>query len=366
MKIRSVETAIVNLPLARPFRTALRTVHEVQSMIVTLTTEEGLVGVGEAVPTHVITGESIGSIRHAVDKILAPHLIGMSIEEREAIFQLMDRTLVGNTSAKAAVDLAIHDLIAQVSGLPLKNFLGGCRSELTTDLTVSVQHAQAMADEAQHHVAKGFNVLKIKVGTGEIKDDLERIRTIRQRIGSGPVIRLDANQGWKPKEAIRLIRQLEDEGLGIELVEQPVAAHDIHGLKDVTSHVETLIMADESMFSIYDARRLLEMRAVDLMNIKLMKTGGIREAMKISALAEGFGVECMAGSMMETNIGATAAAHFAASQSNVTRYDLDAPLLLNEQVEMGGINYEGPVIRFSKEAGLGFDRQMLKRWMKGR
>jgi L-alanine-DL-glutamate epimerase-like enolase superfamily enzyme len=210
-----------------------------------------------------------------------------------------------------------------------------------------------MADDAARYVSNGFKVLKVKVGKDTIEKDVERIQTIHERVGVGVRIRLDANQGWSPKEAIHAIRKMEDCLLPIELVEQPVHADDIEGLKQVTDHTYTPIMADESVFSPIDAKRVLETRSADLINIKLMKSGGIHEAVKINHLAEAYGVECMVGSMIETKLGITAAAHFAASQSNVTRIDFDAPLMLTEDPIEGGVQYEKARLTFSEGDGLG-------------
>ncbi|MCY8144630.1 enolase C-terminal domain-like protein, partial [Bacillus haynesii] len=174
------------------------------------------------------------------------------------------------------------------------------------------------------------------VGKNDIATDLERIREIRQQAGPAVRIRVDANQGWTAKEAVKAIRKMEDEGLSIELVEQPVHRYDLEGLKQVTDAVDTPIMADESVFTPRDAFHVLKTRSADLINIKLMKSGGIRQALQINAMAEACGVECMAGSMIETRLGITAAAHFAASQKNVTKFDFDAPLMLKEDIVEGG------------------------------
>ena len=167
--------------------------------------------------------------------------------------------------------MAIYDLLGQLADMPLYQLLGGFRHAIDTDFTVSVNDAVEMADDAERYVADGFNVLKVKVGIGKISEDIKRIKAIRERVGSAPIIRLDANQGWQAKEAVRAIRLLEDAGLDIELIEQPVLAEDIEGLKYVTDNTLTPIMADESVFSVQDAKQVLKMRAADLINIKLMK-----------------------------------------------------------------------------------------------
>ncbi|MFD1018142.1 mandelate racemase/muconate lactonizing enzyme family protein [Thalassobacillus hwangdonensis] len=353
MKIVSIDTYYGAVPLHTPFKTALRTVTVAETVIVKVTCDNGIIGWGEAPPTHVITGDSLASIESAITNVFKPLLTGESITERDRLFALINKAIVGNTSAKAAIDMALHDCAAQQAGLPLHVFLGGYRDEIETDYTVSVNTPEEMAADAKAYINNGFNVLKVKVGKDQISTDIERIKAIREKVGDSCLIRLDANQGWRPKEAVSAIRKMEDLGLDIELVEQPVLAHDLKGLKYVTENVDTPIMADESVFSIYDAREVLETASADLINIKLMKAGGIHQAMKIANLAESFGVECMVGSMIETKLGITAAAHFAASQKNVTRYDFDAPLMLADDIVSGGIIYNERKITFNSGSGLG-------------
>lgn len=343
MRIQAIETIPVAVPLTKPFKTALRTVTTAYAIYVKVTTVDGRAGWGEAPPTHVITGDSLGSITYAIEEVIAPLLVGLDVRNREEVFHLLKRSIVRNTSAKAAVDMAIHDLLGQLAGLPLYQLLGGFREKIETDFTVSVNDAVEMADDAERYIADGFNVLKVKVGIGDIGEDIARIQAIRERVGAAPKIRLDANQGWKPKEAVFAIGKMEDAGLDIELIEQPVAADDVDGLAYVTNH--TL--------------RALQLRAADLINIKLMKSGGIHEALKINALAEMYGVECMVGSMIETKLGITAAAHLAASQPNITRFDFDAPLMLAEDIVAGGIVYVGRVIRLPEGPGLGLDQEAM-------
>ncbi|APC49731.1 dipeptide epimerase [Virgibacillus halodenitrificans] len=356
MQIQNIETFQTAIPLHTPFKTALRTVTIAESVVVKITCEGGVTGFGEAPPTHVITGDSLASIDFAINRVFKPLLLGMDIDAREQIFEKLHGSMVGNPSAKAAVDIALYDCIANAASTPLVSFLGGYRKEIETDYTVSVNTPQEMAADARKYIDNGFNVLKIKVGKDQIEQDVKRIQAIRQEIGDDTLIRLDANQGWNAKEAVKAIRQMESLGLDIELIEQPVNAYDIEGLKYVTDNTETPIMADESVFSPLDAKRILENKAADLINIKLMKAGGIHQALKIATLAQAYGVECMVGSMIETRLGITAAAHFAASQPNVTRYDFDAPLMLTDDLIQGGVTYEGKVIRLGTAAGLGIKK----------
>lgn len=353
MKIQQIEAFRLSIPLKKPFKTALRTAYKADSVVVKIVTDSGLIGWGEAPATVVITGDSQESIESAIINTFSPLLVGKSLLAYEQIFQLLHSGMVNNNSAKAAIDMALYDLLAQHCRLPLYQFLGGYRNQIETDFTVSVNSPEEMGEDAIRYIQAGFRVLKVKVGKDSIETDIARIHEIRKRIGKEVKIRLDANQGWKVKDAIRSIRKMEDMGLDIELVEQPVQAHDIAGLKMVTDSVDTPIMADESVFTPREAYQVLQMRAADLINIKLMKAGGIYKAKRINYMAEECGVECMVGSMIESRIGITAAAHLAASMRNITRFDFDAPLMLSSDPVQGGVKYDGRVMTFDNSPGLG-------------
>ncbi|WP_223588774.1 mandelate racemase/muconate lactonizing enzyme family protein [Neobacillus bataviensis] len=353
MIIEQIETFRVAVPLIKPFKTALRTVTTAESIFVKINCDNGIVGWGEAPPTIVITGDSLSSIESAIHHVIKPFLQKKSLLQYEVIFQGLKTLLVGNPSPKAAVDMAIYDCLSQYCKLPLYQFLGGHKKEMETDFTVSVNGPEEMGEDAVSYIQKGFNVLKVKVGKDDIAADIERILEIRRRVGKDIKIRLDANQGWSAKDAIRAIRKMEDNDLRIELVEQPVKAEDIEGLKQVTDAVDTLIMADESVFTPKQAFQVLKTRSADLINIKLMKAGGIYQAQIINQLAETCGVECMVGSMIETRLGITAAAHFAASKQNINRFDFDAPLMLAKDLVEGGIQYNNRLITMPESPGLG-------------
>ncbi len=353
MKIVEIITGRMAIPLKKPFKTALRTVEAVDDVIVKITTDDGRVGYGEAAPTAVITGDTTASISFAVKNIIGKQLVGMEIENTEAIMERLDGCMVKNTSAKAAVDIAIYDLVGQLYNAPLFRLWGGYRSELRTDITISVNEPEQMARDSAEAVKLGYDTLKIKVGK-DSQRDIERIKAIRRAVGDGVALRIDANQGWKPKEAVRTLRKMEDEGLFIELVEQPVIAHDVEGLKHVTDNVDIPVMADESVFSTLDALKIMQMRAADLVNIKLMKTGGIHNALKICALAEINGIECMMGCMLEGKISVTAAAHLAAAKRVITKIDLDGPSLCSEDPIPGGANFDEYQIRLPETSGFGF------------
>ncbi|MFD1416346.1 dipeptide epimerase [Oceanobacillus jeddahense] len=355
MKIVDMELYHSSIPLHTPFKTALRTVTVAESIFVKISCDNGVIGWGEAPPTHVITGDSLASIHYAIDKVIRPILIGANLSSYAGVFEQLENIIVRNTSAKAAVDMALYDCLAQTAKQPLYHYLGGYRSRIENDYTVSVNDIAQMEKDAKLYKENGFRILKVKVGKDSAEKDIERIAAVRKAAGDDVLIRLDANQGWTAKEAVKAITHMEEMGLNIELVEQPVPADDIIGLKYITERTATPIMADEAVFSIEDARRVLETGASDLINIKLMKAGGIHQAIKIANLAQAFRVSCMVGSMIETKLGITAAAHFAASHPAVTRFDFDAPLMLADDILEGGIHYEGKgnQITFLNQPGLG-------------
>lgn len=352
MRIDKIELKHISIPLKKTFKTALRTVDSAENTVVLVHTDDGLTGFGEAPPTKAITGEDNESIRAAINEYIIPALTGQDMSDMDVLQQKLHGAVSGNNSAKAAVDMALYDLYTRQLGKPLYQYLGGYRNKVETDITISINEPEEMEADAAAAAEQGFSALKLKVGIDAGKD-VQRVKCIRNAVGKDMKIRLDANQGWEVDEAIRTIRTLEDLDLDIELVEQPVKARDFAGLKKVKDNVNTIIMADESMFTAQDARELLEMQAADLLNIKLMKCGGIYKALQIVEIAEEYGVECMLGSMVESKISLTAAAHLAAAKKSITRVDLDAAILLKEDPVIGGFYKNIPWFSLDDSPGLG-------------
>ena len=360
MKITDIAIGTISIPLITPFKTALRTVNRIEDLIVRVTLDSGETGYGEAPPTAVITGETRQSITAALCDYLAPVAMGADPSDRDEFFTRLDRAMAKNTSAKAALDIAVHDALSQSLGLPLFRFLGRrapgqVRTVLETDLTISVNDPDTMAADARSAVGRGFRILKVKVGKGG-PEDVERVRRVRQAAGADAVLRIDANQGWTPEEAVRTIGLMEDAGLNIELVEQPVSCHDFRGMQYVTARTQTPILADESVFSPEDAARIIEEHGADWINIKLMKTGGIWPAEKICDLAEQSGVTCMMGCMLESAVSVSGGAHLAAARSVIALCDLDGPSLCAENPYTGGPVYREQQIILPETPGIGFTR----------
>ena len=352
MKITDVRLSKLSVPLRVPFRTALRSRDHIEDVVIELITDTGAVGYGEAPPTGVITGDTFGSIMGALYEHLIPLLIGREVDEFEDLMGLVQNSVVHNSSAKAAVDMALWDLYGQLYRIPVYKLLGGARDSIVTDITISVNDPQIMARDTKNALERGYDTLKVKVGE-DPSLDVERLQAVRRAAGDKVRIRIDANQAWTPKQAVRILNSMQDEGLNIELVEQPVRAADLEGMKYVTARSDVPVLADESVFSPADALRIMQEHAADMINIKLMKCGGIYQALKILSAAEIYGVECMLGCMLEAKISVNAAVSLACAKKIITKIDLDGPVLCSVDPVLGGAVFAEQDICVSKEPGLG-------------
>lgn len=354
MRITGFRLARLRVPLKTPFKTALREVDAIDDVVLLLDTDSGAVGYGSAPATAMITGETHASIIEALSRHIAPRVIGRDISELPALLDTVANAMAHNSSAKAAADIALHDLAAQSAGLSLARFLGGSAvQELTTDVTISVNDVAKMVGDTRDALALGFTALKVKVGK-VIAEDLARIRAIHAAVAGRATLRLDANQGWTPEEAVAAVLAIEAEGIVLELVEQPVKGYDLEGLRFVRERVRTPVMADEAVFSPHEAQRVLREGAADILNIKLMKSGGLAGASRIAALASEQGAPCMMGCMLESSIGVAAAAHFAAAHSAaVTLIDLDSPALGQFDPVDGNTRFDHARIHLGDTPGLG-------------
>jgi len=353
MKITDIQLGMLRVPLKTPFKTALRTVETVEDVVVLIHTDTGHTGYGEAPATAPITGDTLGSIIEAIHRFIGPRLIGQDVSNLNRLSGLIQSSMERNTSAKAAVEIAVYDLWAQLHGAPLYQMLGGGDPVITTDITISVDYIDKMVSDSVSAIERGFESLKIKVGK-DIGLDIERVKAIHAAVEGRALLRLDANQGWTAKQAVYAMRTLEEAGVVLELLEQPVKANDIDGLKYVTERVNTPVMADESVFSPAQVFELIQRRAADIINIKLMKTGGIANAIRIADIAQLYGIPCMIGCMIESSISVAAAVHLAVAKSDaITKVDLDGPSLgLFNPVE-GGVIFNESEITITDAPGLG-------------
>jgi o-succinylbenzoate synthase len=347
-----ISTHLVSAPLHTPFVTALRTATHAESLLVSISDGEHT-GWGEAPQVWKVTGESLAGAQACVEGPIATALNGLGPDDLTEALRRIQGAVQGNFGAKAAVDVALHDLAARRVGLTLQGFLGSTATTVRTDVTLSAGDADALVQAAKDRLRDGFDVLKVKVGTGSAAADFERVRRVREAVGPEPSIRLDANQGWNRRDAVTAIRALEDAGCAIELVEQPVAAADLEGMAWITDRVSTPILADESVYGVRDLVNVIRHGAADLVNVKLAKCGGLGPARTLLELAREHGLGAIVGSMMESHVGVGAAAALVAAYPTTAVNDLDAAWWLKQSPVEGGITYEGSTIHLPLAPGLG-------------
>lgn len=340
------------IPLRRPFVISQGSITAADNVFARIETNTGLVGWGEACPFPYLVGETADTVQ-SVAELLRPVLLDQSPLAIDRLVVRMDGVIKGNATCKSMLDMALHDLAAQIAGLPLYAYLGGANDrEIITDNTISIGTPEAMAATAQSYQQAGFTILKVKLG-GAPTEDVARIRAIRAAVGEGPTIRIDANQGWSVPEAIWVLRKLSD--YNIQHCEAPIPRPLSFRLPEIREQSPVPIMADEALFDHHDAARLAKTAAVDLFNIKLCKAGGIHKARKILAVAEAYGIPCQVGGMSESRLGTAAAAHFALSSAQVLYYDLDMPIGHREDPTVGeGLRIEaGGRVRVADFPGIG-------------
>ena len=353
MKITGIECYAVRLPLISPFIISYGTYSHVESVLVRLTTDTGLVGWGEATPDPYVTGESWASTHAMLRHDLLPLLRDQNPLAREVIHARLDGLVTGAPSAKAAIDLALWDIAGKHTGLSVAALLGGpVHDALVWHATLSIGAPATMAAEARAAVAAGHTEIKMKVGAARLTDDVERIMAVRAAVGPEIALMVDANQGWRdPATAIRAITAIAP--AAPVWIEQPIRADDFAGLAEVRRATGIAQMADEGVHSARDGLRIAELRAADLINVKLMKTGGITEAIRLIAVCEAAGLRCMIGSMVESTIATAAGVQIALARRAVVANGLVGPVMLREDLATG-LTYADGAIRIDPDApGLG-------------
>jgi L-alanine-DL-glutamate epimerase-like enolase superfamily enzyme len=367
-QISTVDVIPVKLPLREPFVISYGTFPDVPSVLVRITTNDGLAGWGEATPDSNVTGETWGGTAATLRDDLAPALIGRDARDREAAMLALDARVEGVPAAKAALDMALHDLLGRASGLPVWAVLGGrSKPHLTISRVVSMKAPAEMARDAARHVADGFKTVKVKVGDGaDWRLDTARIAAVRAAIGPEIGLKVDVNQGWKtPGVAIAAIRASLDSAP--DYVEQPVAWWDVEGLAEVRRQTGATIMVDEGCHGPREMLRVTSLRAADLVNIKLMKCGGLLAALRLNAIAETAGIVAQVGTMVESSIASAAGLHLALALANVRTVEMGGPLMLADDV--GDVRgwYDRDRIAVPDRPGLGItvDEATVRRFSTG-
>ena len=354
--ITSIEIIPVRLPMREPFAISYATYADVLSVLVRLRTANGAVGWGEATPDPQVTGETWGGVAETLRQELAPALLGHDARDRETAVRLLDTRVEYGPAAKAALDIALHDLVARAIGVPLWMLLGG-RSKATLRIArvVSMVEPERMAEIAVGHLASGFSIIKLKVGEPEeIQLDVRRLAAVREAVGPTVPIKIDVNQGWRTSGvATAAIRAMAPSRP--HYIEQPVAAWDLEGLAEVRRQTGTPIMVDEGCHGPRDMQRIIALRAADFVNIKLMKCGGLVNAWKLNAIAETAGIVAQVGTMVESAIASAAGLHLALALANVQTVEMGGPLWLAEDVADLISWYDRDQITVPDRPGLGIE-----------
>jgi len=352
-KIDSVFVEPLNIKLDEPFEISSGTKDQIENVFVRITLDNGLEGYGEASPLEPINGENQETAIAAINS-LADFLKGEDVKRFDEIAETMKSILWAQASARAALEMALLDALLKFREESLWSYFGGAEDTICTDYTISIVGPEEAHEQAKKLAARGFETLKAKVGKGS-KADLERLQAISEGAPDCK-LNIDANEGFFAGEAVDFARELENSDIPLNLFEQPVKRHDIKGLKKVTEELEVPVGADESVFFLTDAERIIEMNAADVINIKLMKSG-LKEGWEIANLCKENGVDLMVGCMLESILGMTASVQFASGISGFKFVDLDPRDEVLSAPFEGGARLEGN--RYSNigsiQSGLGID-----------
>lgn len=311
MKITNIETIPVNVPVRGDvmITSSLGSHTHSPFLLVKVHTNEGVTGLGEVSSTARWSGEDHATARRVIAEYLAPALVGGNPLDIEAGIRVMGRALAGNPFTKAGLELALWDILGKAAGLPLFRLLGGAVRDIVP-LKFSISGAAPEKAAALAHWAgeRGFKTMKVKVAMG--RDDLDRVRLVRESIGPGVRLGVDANGGWSVREAIQMLRRMR--AYDLYFAEQPVPPLDVSWLAEVRANTDLPIMADESLYSLQDAMALARAHAADMFSLYIGKSG-LSGARKIAAVAEAAGITCTIGSNMELGVATAAMLHLAVS-----------------------------------------------------
>ena len=352
IRIVAAEATRVPFRLTQAYRIAGRSFSSVVNIILKVVTGDGRSGLGCAAPAEAVTGESPESALQAMNDRLIPILRESDGGDLEVIERHACEAAPANPGARAALDIALHDLRAQRAGVPLAELLGRRRRHLPTSITLGIsEDLEATVSRARDKVASGYRILKIKIGE-DLEADTRLLHALRHAVGPDILLRVDANQGYSEAQTERFLS--ETVSIDIELVEQPTPANDREALIRLGRQSAVPIMADEALVTLADAEAFSAAGSPPLVNIKLMKTGGILPAGRIAACTASAGIGAMLGCNDESRISIAAALHFSLAAPNVERADLDGHLDLDNDVARGGVEIRDGYLEISEDLpGLG-------------
>ncbi|MDZ7336141.1 MAG: dipeptide epimerase [candidate division KSB1 bacterium] len=353
MKIIKVEAWPIELKLSQAYTIAYESIDSAINVILRIETDHGLVGFGCAAPDEYITGENERTVMNAIQQAVVPILNGADPLRTRWLLEQIRAAIGEQNAALAAVDIALYDLLGKCANLPLWRLLGGFRDRIATSVTVGILPEAETVAQALLWTHQGFKCLKLKGGL-DVDADIVRVMKVREAVGHEVALRFDANQGYTVAQAIKFAEQTQTAEL--EFIEQPTSKDDREGLKYLAKHLPLLVMADESVISLTDTIELAKAEGANLLNVKLMKMGGITEALQICAVARSKDISVMVGCMDESVLGIAGGLHVALSQPNIKYADLDGHLGLLNDPFVGGVVLKDGMLFPTDNPGLGCDQ----------
>lgn len=353
MKIKSVSAIPLDLELKEPFSIANETVDIGENVFLKIETDEEIIGWGCSTPDSV-TSETKDTVVDCFNNVIKEILLGEDPLRINYINDIIEEKVKANPSLRAGVNIALYDILGKKADMPLYKLLGGYRGKIETSVTIGINPVDLMVEKAKDFVSQGFTCLKVKCGM-DADLDIESVLAIRNAVGKNIKIRLDANEGYTLEKALRVIETLEKLGADVEILEQPTPAKYLYALKEVTSQCTVPIMADETALTLRDSLKAIKMEIADAINIKLMKIGGITNAIKANTFAEIAEISVMIGCMNESMAAMSAGVHFACAFKNVKYADLDSALDFKQDIVKGGASYRDGYVIPSDKPGLGIE-----------
>ncbi len=349
MKIQDIKMKLLKIPLNKTFTIATESLDFADNVIIEIITDEAI-GIGEASPSTFVLGETPEHVVSTLE-LFRKNLINQDASNMNEIIKKLDKIVVRNESSKAAIDFALFDLFGRLTKRPVVNLLGSNRFSMITDITIGIEDLNDTVKDALSYTKLGFKALKIKVGIDPFYD-IERIKAVRENVGNNIQIRLDANQGFNFTQARWFINKIKD--LDVEFIEQPLPEWDLVKISELRKVSSVPIMLDESVKNIRDFYNALKESACDLINIKLMKTGGIKKAMSLADFALSQNIDFMVGCMSEASLGISAGMHFALG-SGAKYIDLDCHLLQTQSIAKTGLRTENGENFIENRPGFGVE-----------
>jgi len=352
LKITATQAWPVKMRLTEPYTIAYETVETMVNVFVRVETSAGVAGLGCAAPDLAVTGETPDGVLKAWNEIVDPAIHGSDPLRSAMLIERVRGSLVGQPSVMAALDMALHDILGKAARMPLWKLLGGFRDRMRTSITIGILPEKETVERARRDVARGFKSLKLKGGK-DVESDIVRVLKVREAVGEHVELRFDANQGFNVEQSLRFVDGAR--AAKLELIEQPTPKGEPDLLGRVTNEVSLPVMADESLMSLRDAFRLARRGLADMVNVKLMKVGGIAEALQINAVARAARLEVMVGCMDEAALAIAAGLHFALSRPNVVYADLDGHFDLEGDPTAGAVILRSGTLYLTDRPGLGFE-----------